>query len=245
MSSPEIIIKLLRADMKAARITYADLGKKLRLSESSVKRIFGTKDMSLTRLAKICNVLHVPMDDLLRRAADAAPQSDHLSLVQERSMVADAKLLLVAICCLGGWQYEQIIDTYQLTPAQCTAALVKLDRLDVIELKAGNQYRLKISRNFRWQADGPVQQYFRSHVIQDYFNGRFNQQDETLMLAHARLSRASAKQIVERSQVLVAQLGELHHQDRKLDPNILDGYTMILGVRSWEAQGFTQMRRKR
>jgi DNA-binding Xre family transcriptional regulator len=47
------------------------LAERIAMSESSVKRMFGQKDMALSRLAQICKAAGIPMEDVLRRAADA------------------------------------------------------------------------------------------------------------------------------------------------------------------------------
>ncbi len=243
MSTPEALLQVLRAEMRAAKLTYKALAEKLGLSESSVKRMFSQGDMSLSRLAQICKVSGVALEDVLRQAADAAPHADTLTLAQERALVADPKLLMVAICCLGHWSLEQIVETYAISEAQCIAYLLKLDRLALIELRPLNRYRMRVSRAFRWLADGPVQQFFRSQVVDDYFAGRFDGLGETLLCVHGRLSEPSAQELVQRIQQLAAELARLHGQDQRLLPQQRDGYTLLVGLRSWEFAQFTAMRR--
>lgn len=234
----------LRCEMRRAGITYKQLGERLELSESSMKRMFSHGDMSLTRLAEVCKAVGVPMEDILRQAADAAPHADTLTLTQERSLVDDPQLLLVAICCLGHWTLAQIVDTYRLSEAQCIALLLKLDRLQLIELMPLNRYKLRVSRAFRWRPDGPVQQFVRQHVVDDYFSGRFDGVGETLLCVHGRLSDASAQALLRKIQQLAAELARLHQGDQRLLPDERDGYTLLLGFRSWEFAAFTAMRRE-
>ena len=243
MSSPEAVMQALRSELRAAGITYKQLAQRLGMSESSMKRVFSQGDMSLSRLAQICKAVGVAMEDVLRQAADAAPHADTLTLAQERSLVEDPQLLLVAICCLGHWTLQQILDTYRLTEAQCVGLLVKLDRLALIELKPLNRYRLRVSRAFRWLPDGPVQQLMREHVVDDYFGGRFDGDGETLLCVHGRLSNPSAQELVQKIRQLAAELARMHQDDQKLKPDERDGYTLLLGFRSWEFAAFTAMRR--
>ena len=44
--------------------------------------------------------------------ADAQPLRRELSGEQEAAVVADRKLLLLAICALSQWSFEQIVQTY-------------------------------------------------------------------------------------------------------------------------------------
>jgi transcriptional regulator with XRE-family HTH domain len=243
MSSPEMLMQVLKAEMRAAGVTYKILAQRLGMSESSIKRVFSQGDMSLSRLAQVCKAVGVALEDVLRQAADAVPQADTLTLAQERSLVQDPHLLLVAICCLGHWSVAQMLETYQLSEPQLIACLVKLDRLSLIELKPLNRYRLRVSLAFRWQPDGPVQQFFRSHVVDDYFAGRFDGAGETLLCVHGRLSDPSARGLVQKIHQLAAELARLHQDDQRLQPEARDGFTLLVGLRSWEFAAFTAMRR--
>ena len=244
MSSPEQVITVLRAELRAASITYKELAERIEMSESSVKRMFGQKDMALSRLAQICKAAGIPMEDVLRRAADARTHADTLTAAQEKSLMANPRLPLVAICCLGHWTLDQVIETYNMSEPECIGLMVELDRLGLIELKPGNRYSLRVSNAFRWIADGPVQQYVREHVVGDYFGGRFDGHGETLMCVPARLSAASAQEMTHKVQQLAGELARLHQNDRRLDSNERDGYTLLLGLRSWEFAAFTALRRK-
>lgn len=243
MSSPELVLDVLRAELRTANITYKDLAGRIGVSESSVKRMFGQKDMALSRLAQICQVTGIALEDVLRRAADSRPQADFLTLPQETSLVANPRLLLMAICCLGHWNVEQVVDTYKLSEAECITLLAELDRLGLIELKPLNRYQLRVSNAFRWLPDGPVQQFFREHVVEDYFSGRFDGAGEALMCLPARLSPASAKELSLKIEQLAAELARLHLNDRRLPAGEREGYTLLLGFRSWELAAFTALRR--
>src|SRR5882672_5952009 len=244
MSSPENVLMVLRSEMRSAGITYRLLADRIGMSESSIKRVFSSGDMSLTRLARICKAAGISMEDVLRQAADAAPHADTLTAAQERALASDPKLLLVGICCVGHWTFEQIVDTYDLSEAECIRCLVKLDRLGLIELKPMNRYRMKVSRAFRWRADGPVQHYFREYIVDDYFAGNFDGHGETLLCVHGRLSQPSALELVQKIQQLAGELARLHQDDQRLRPGERDGYTLLLGFRSWEFGAFTAMRRE-
>ncbi len=244
MSSPELVMAALRSALKAAGVTYRDLAQRVGMSESSIKRVFAQGDLSLRRLAAFCQAAGLSMEDVLRAAADAAPHTDVLTLEQERSLMADPRLLLVAVCCLGHWTLPQIVETYRIDEPACVRALVQLDRLGLIELKPLNRYRLRVSRAFRWQPDGPVQTFFREQVVHDYFAGRFDGPGETLHSVPGRLSVASAQEIARRVQQLADDVARLHQEDQRLRPQDRDGYTLVVGLRSWEFSAFTAMRRE-
>ncbi|OYV01061.1 MAG: transcriptional regulator [Burkholderiales bacterium PBB5] len=243
MSSPDDVLRVLRAHLRAAQVTYRQLAERLALSESSIKRAFSQKDMTLSRLAQICQAAGLSMEDVLRDAADQAQHPDMLSLAQEASLVADPRLLLVAICCLGQWSLAQITGTYQLTEAECIGCLARLDRLGLIVLRPDNSYRRQVSLAFRWRADGPAQQFLRQHVVADYFSGGFGDEGEAVLCMPARLSPASAVEMVGKVRQLAADLARLQQRDQRDRLADIDGYTLLLGFRCWEFSAFTALRR--
>ena len=244
MSSTQDLVAALKAELRASGITYAQLAKDLKLAESSVKRIFAKGDMPLSRIDEVLAVLKMDFAELAARVVHAQPLVKELTLEQEKAVVADRLLLLVAISALSHWTFEQIVSTYMLSDAECVACLVKLDRLGIIDLRPLNRYRLKLDKTFRWRPMGPVMTYFRRHVVDDYFNGGFNGEGETLMLVHGQIGRAQAAMFVERLQRLAQDFAQQHLADQKLPPAQTDGYTMVIGMRSWLFAAFRDLQRK-
>ncbi len=216
MSTTHDLVSALKRELKAARMTYADLARALGLAESSVKRMLARGDMPLSRVDAICRVLRLDFAELARRVADAQPLLSELSAEQERAVVADKKLLLVAICVLSQWTLEQITTAYRLSEADCVKYLARLDRIGIIELRPLNRYRLKLSKAFRWRPHGPVMNYFREHALLDYYAGGFDGAGEGLMLVHGSVSRALAPVFLERLQRVAQDFAQQHQADQKL-----------------------------
>lgn len=243
MSTTVDLVRQIKSALKAADMTYADLARELGLAESSVKRMLARGDMPLSRIDAICRALKLDFAELAARVVDAEPLLAELTLEQETAVVRDEKLLLVAINVMSQWTAEQMSAAYRLTEAEVIKYLAQLDRIGIIELKPGNRYRLKLAKTFRWRAHGPVMQYFREHVVLDYFGGGFDGHGEGLMLVHGSVSRALAPTFVERLQRVAQDFAHQHQADQKLDRGALEGYTLVLAMRSWEFQAFARFRR--
>jgi DNA-binding Xre family transcriptional regulator len=243
MSTTLDLIKALKAELKTAGITYAELADQLGMAESSIKRVFAKGDMPLSRIDDICRVLKLDFADLARRVADAQPLRRELTLEQEKAVVADRKLLLVAICCVSQWTWEQMLATYTFSEAEVVKHLVALDKLDIIELRPLNRYRLKIAKGFRWRPHGPVMEFFRKHVADDYFSGGFDGEGETLTLIHGQISPSLAATFVERLQRVGQDFAQQHLADQKLSPEQRRPYTLVVGMRSWLFAAFRDLKR--
>ena len=199
--------------------------------------------MPLSRIDEICRVLKVDFAELAERVADMQPLVTGLSEAQENAVVADKKLWLVAICVLSQWTMEKITTRYRLSQAECIKYLAQLDRIGIIELKPLNRYRLKLAKTFRWRPHGAVMHYFRDNALLDYFSGGFEGDDEGLLLVHGSISRGLAPSFMERMQRVAQDFAQQHQADQKLEAKNREGYTLLLAMRSWEFEAFTNLRR--
>lgn len=243
MSTTADLVAVLKKELKSAQITYAQLAKSLGMAESSVKRMLARGDMPLSRIDAICRALKLDFAELARRVAEAQPLLKELTLEQEKAVVADKKLLLCAICALSQWTFEQITQGYRLSEAECIRHFAQLDRIGIVELRPGNRYRLKLAKTFRWRANGPVMDFFREHVVLDYFKGGFDKPGEGLLLVHGSVSRAAAPAFFERLQRIGQDFAQQQQSDQRLPSKEREGYTLMLAVRSWEFEAFTRLRR--
>src|SRR3954469_12661606 len=114
MSTTADLVTAIKKELKATQMTYAGLAVALGMAESSVKRMLAKGDMPLSRIDAICRALKLDFAELARRVADAQPLMTELTQEQERAVVGDKKLLLVALSVLSLWTLEQIIGTYRL-----------------------------------------------------------------------------------------------------------------------------------
>ena len=243
MSTTQDLVSALKAELRSAGVTYADLADSLGMSESSVKRVFAKSDMPLSRIDAILRVLKMDFAELARKVADAQPLSHELSAEQEAAVVADRKLLLLAICCLSQWSFEDMLREYAFSEAECVKHLARLDRLGIIELRPLNRYRLKVAKGFRWLPHGPVMQYFREHVAADYLSGGFDGDGELIMLVHGEITKSLAATLVERLQRVGQDFARAHVVEQRLPEDQRTPYTLLVGMRSWFFAAFRDLKR--
>jgi hypothetical protein len=244
MSTSAELVTALKAELKAAQLTYADLAQALGMAESSVKRMFAKADMPLSRVDEVLRVLKMDFAELARKVADAQPLRRELTLEQERAVVADDKLLLVAICCMSQWTFDQIVASYRLEEAEAIGLLARLDRIGIIELRPMNRYRLKVAKTFRWRPHGPVMSFFREHALQDFFSGGFDGEGEMLVLVHGQIGRSLAALFNERLTRVAQDFAQQHLADQKLPPDQKRPFTLVIGMRSWWLAAFQHLKRE-
>lgn len=243
------MIDALKRLLKARRISYQRIAAHLGLSLSSVKRLFATGEFTLRRLEAVCELAGVDLLELARHAEAARLQVTQLTAEQERQVVADSELLLVAICALNRWPFERIYERYRLTRPRLTQLLIRLDRLGLIELLPENRIRLRVAKNFAWLPDGPIHRYFVDHIQAELLSGAFNPDRDLHRFAWGMLTAESAAAMQAKMADLADAFHELARQDevrpRRPGKTARTGGTcLLLALREWEPASFRERHRE-
>lgn len=245
MPHSDSMVDVLKRELKARGVTYAHVARKLGLSEASVKRMFSRRSFTLKRLDQVCELANTEFSDLARALNQDEKLVSQLTYEQEKEIVSNRKLFLVAVCALNHVSVEQIVAAYELTKADCIQLLAQLDRLGFIQLQPNNRIRLLVSRNFSWLPDGPIQRFFKQQAHNEYFQSRFDRPDEYMIVVSSMLSRASSAAIVAKLKRLARECSELHGEDVRLPLGERSAMSLLLAIRHWELQAFAELRRNK
>jgi len=238
----ELVVALKRL-LKAQGITYVALAKRLNLSEAAVKRMFSQQALSLLRLEQVCEVLDIGLSELAAETHQGPAALTELEFQAEQALVDDMPLLLSLYLVLNRWTQAEVLAAYRFTLPQWTGLLARLDRFGVIELQPGNRYRVRTARNFRWRRDGPMQQFFRSRLLPEFFRREFNGPGESLVLLSGMLSPIAAGYLQRRLDEAAAEFDVLLAQDAGLPAAQRVGVSLVLAQRPWTLQLFDPLRR--
>lgn len=238
------LVDALKRVLKSRGLTYADIAGGLGLSEATVKRIFSRRDFTLERIDEVCRIAGIDFAELVRAASEERASTEHLSAEQEAEIVSDPKLLLVALCAVNNWTLDEIVRTYDLTRAECTRCLARLDRLRIIELAPGDRIRPLVSRTFSWRPGGPIQRYFHARIQDEYLGSRFDLPNELFLFTSGMLSHASSAELVTRLRRVARDFAEQHREDLGLPLADRVGTSLLIALRPWEPRAFRQLRRE-
>jgi transcriptional regulator with XRE-family HTH domain len=243
MSQAIVLIDTLKKALRQHALTYADVARKLHLSESSVKRLFAGKDLSLDRVERICELMKLDMTDLLELMS-AEGRLAQLTEEQEKALVSDPKLLLVGILAITYWTAADMLQTFRISRSELVRLLVQLDRLRIIDLLPDDRIKVRLARHFAWRKDGPIQRFFEQHIQPQFFQSSFTGPGESRIVVFGALSRRSNELLRHRLQKLAEEFDGLALEDKALDQRMRTGMTMILAIRPWEPTQFTELRRR-
>ncbi len=244
MARTAVLVDTLKRELRSRGITYAAVAKHLGMSEASVKRMFARKEFTLSRLDRICERAGMEFSELARLIAPQDAVISQLSYEQEKEFVENHKLMLVALCTLNHWSFDDIVAAYDIPPAECVKLLARLDRLKFIELLPNNRIRLLVSRAFAWIPDGPIQRLFKEQFQVDFFRSRFDKDNELLLVANGALSKPSIAALLARLRKTAAEFSGMRSDDAGLPSAERSPITLLLAARPWGA-GFLRKYRRR
>jgi len=242
LSDSKVLVRNLKARLRSEGITYRTLAAKLKLSEPTVKRDLSRGEFSLRRLDRICEILSVTLDDLLRTPSGSTLLTE-LSTEQERALVGNPKMLLVAYLVVNDWNFQEIVDTFAVSDNELIDILLKLERLGITEFTPPRRMRKRTARNFSWRKDGPIHEFFLQRVAPEFFNGRFDGIGDEFRFIGGTLSAQSLVRFKAGIERLASEFEQLAHQDARLPLAERDGCSAVLALRAWEFSEFTRLRR--
>ena len=243
MSEVSQLLTTIKRQLKLQGKTYRDVAATLGLSEASVKRLLTSETLGVDRLVQVSNMLGFTLAELAQESAVTESRLRTLTPEQEKELVSDTKLLLVAVCALNHWAMADILAVYRLTEAECLQKLLHLDRLHLIALMPGNRIRLNVARDFDWLPDGPIRRYFRTQGLNDFLDSRFDRPEEALAFTHGMLTESALARMQAELRQLRVRFAELHEESLASPLPKRRGSGLLLALREWEPAGFTALRR--
>lgn len=237
------VVDELKRELKARGLKYADIARRIGMSEASVKRMLSERNLTLARLDQILSAAGIDFSEIARGIDREQHLVSQLTEAQEREIVDDPRLFAVAVGTLNLLTFDDMLAAYDLTAAELVAQLVKLDRMGVIELLPNNRFRLRIARTFAWIPNGPIMTAFRNNA-HDFFDSGFAGDDEIMMLLNARLSRASSAALIDRLKRVAREFSEQHIADAHLPAEQRPPLSLLLACRPWQPQFMRELARK-
>ena len=238
MAQTPALIDILKQSLKTHRLTYADIASRLEMSEANVKRMFAKKRFSLHRFEQICELMQMEMSDLFVLYEASRQRINQLTEQQEQELVSDEKLLLVAVSVRNQLSFEQIVEHYQISAAECIQHLAKLDRLKIIDLLPNNRIKLRIDEYFGWLPGGPIERFFEREIQRQFLKSRFKGELEQRQFHFGLLGDTSSQIMIEKLKSLAHEFTELHKRDLHLPLHKRHNQGLMLAMRPWHLDVF-------
>lgn len=153
----EEIAGILKRLLKEKGVTYRQLARDLKISESSVKKLFISKDCSYSRLNKICAIIGVELADVLKAAMENPLKTFRFTEKQERFLVENPKCFHVYVkLVFEEWSAGDLKEKFALSDASLFKYLRSLDQHNLIQLMPNGEVRCPDMTMVLLEDAGPI-----------------------------------------------------------------------------------------
>lgn len=243
MAETIAIIDTVKQQLKVQQKTYQDVADALHLTEASIKQMFSSNRLSLERLDIICtSVLGMEISELIQLMSDQSIAVSELTESQEKGLVADERLLLVAVLVMNSWSMADIIEHFDMQEVECKQHLHALEKLKLIKV-GHTRVKLLIDQNFNWISNGPIERFYQRSIQSDFLDASFAEAGEKRVFRTGNLSMRSSAELCHRIDRLIAEFVECNREDSQLELSNRRGYSLIVAMRPWLMPAFAAMKR--
>lgn len=239
------IIAVLKTILKAKGMSYKELGKKISLSEASVKRIFSKNTFTVSRLLEICEVLEVSFFQLAQMSETLETAGiGVLNEEQEQAFCANEELMAFYYALLKGVTRSRLTSEFGFSKEDINKYLLKLDRLNLLVLQTNGEFKIKTSRQVRWLATGSLMKKYGKALQEDFFNHAFHGENDFLRFIPARLSASSIQRFNKKLLSLLKNFEDLQMIDEEISADLSEDTALFIAFRKWEAPLLSKRRRR-
>ena len=231
----KLLVSALKRCLKMKGVTYKNLALSMNLSESSVKRLFASNNLSLQRFEQVCEVIEMSIFDIgkMAREEDEIEDPHALSIEQEQALADDVKLLIGFHLILNGWDFDRINDAFDWSEPEVIKIFTTLDKLNLISLLPNNMVKTLTAHNIRWRKDGAVRKCHEQLAFSEILKDRFIKEDQLLDFEVLELSPASINILKRKMEMLLREVNDLAMMDYSLKQGMKKSTGLLLAMRPW------------
>jgi transcriptional regulator with XRE-family HTH domain len=243
MSQTQRVVEATKRALRDRGLTYADVGRRLDLSEASVKRLFAQGHFSLERIEEVAALMGLDLAELVAMAEALEPLPRQLTLEQEHYLVERPKLLLVFYLLLNDYDLDQVIRYFVIDRPEGVLLLRELESLGLIERRLGDRARLKVSRHLSWRRDGPIRRFIDERVLREFLSGDFDGPDDVFHFVSGMASPEAMERLRHEIERLVRRFNEQAQAAPGDTGERRKGCSLMVAMRPWRFSLFTEYER--
>jgi lambda repressor-like predicted transcriptional regulator len=228
------IVAGVKTALKTRGVTYAQLARRIGLSEASVKRVLARGTLSLRRLEQICEAIGTSVAEVvLLTRSSTSERAETLTLEQEKSLAADPQLFACYHLVANGRSSGEIESDLRAGQRTVQQWLSRLQALGLITCTRGKRAQATTAVAVKWRADGPVRRMYEREVRTEFLQSLFGAERDALHFRFAELSAASCRVLQRKLDRLAAEFRDLADLDSALPSKGKRNVGCLLAMRPW------------
>jgi len=231
-SQPRIMMDVLHEMLRNRGLRYRDVAKRLDVTERTVTRWFSTEGVDTRVVERLCELVQVSFFELCELAGKRVDQrACHLTVQQEQALADDDLLnyLFAQIC--RDWTFEDFLQELELSEPFLIAALIRLEKIGVIEFLPGNEIRLLTARDIEFRKNGPYAKCVNRWLVRSLEKPDIDEPTALWAFDSLKLSTTSVELLRQKCQALRQEARKLSDMDRHLNTRNRGWYSVIFTAR--------------
>lgn len=237
-------VEALKKSVRARGLTYAELARRLQLSEASVKRMFSRGTFTLARIEEVLAAVELDLYDVARMTRAGAGGTE-LTHEQEVGLAKDERLLAVFWLLVNGWSFEEIVAHFAVTRTELTIAFARLEKLRLIEWGPHERARLLVPRDFSWRPGGPAKKAYARRAMNEFLEARFDAALDMIRFETREVSAEAAATFKRKLERLVAEFNEAAEADSALPSARRTAVALLVACRPWQFSAVSALKRRK
>lgn len=241
-SESQRMLATLKRHLKGRGWTAAKIAEKLQIGEATAKRWLLGKALTIDRLTALANLCDLSLVELVRESENKpANLARELTLAQERALMADEFMALMFFTILSGYPPEETAADFELPLAMVENALVRLERLALIDRLSGGRVRALVDRAVIWRK-APMRQLFEKRMKTQFVAIDFAAPETSYASEVVKLSAQGAAALAELIEEYRRKVQALAKNDRETSHLPASWYTTLAVMRPLDLSGLERLR---
>lgn len=207
------------------------------MGEATIKRWLGGQGLTLDRLDQLAALAQISVAELAQRAEQlGSGLAQELTLAQEKALSQDEFMSFLFMVILGGHSCDEIATDFEVPATQIESALVRLERLALVDRLAGGRVRARVEHAIIWRKT-PMRALFEARMKAQFMAMDFAASDSVYASEVIKLSAVGAAQLAELIEQHRRDVQALAERDRKSAHLPRQWYAMLCAARPLDASG--------
>ncbi len=225
------LIATLRQQLRLQGWTARRIAGHFAIGEATAKRWLAGKGLALDKLDALAGLCGLTLAELARETERPMPGlAQELTLAQEKALSADIFIAFLFMTILGGNSPEEIARDFSVPAHDMDAALMRLERLALIDRLPGGRVRPLIDRAIVWRKT-PMRALFETYMKPQFLTMDFVGEQAVYACEVMKLSEQGAAMLAEAIEKHRRDVQALAEQDREITHLPRKWYGMLCAAR--------------
>lgn len=231
MNDTHAIFLALKKQLKARKVSYGELAKRLEMSEANVKRIFSEEACSIARLGQICDAIQISLGDLIQTSKEVVDESFTFTKEVENFFAENLDYFVFYRQLEHNHGTKELQEKNNLSLKEMNRYLKKIEELGLIERQPGDRIKLTTHGYLQLSPQSKLLKEYFSRWVPKFFEKVMVPEDKHYMKVFSTgLSEKNRKGLIRELEDLQKKYQDLGYIDQSKGTNPFDAVGVCIGI---------------